>query len=71
MRFCHRLGLPITLAEMGVTEDLPAKIQAVAEASCAEGETIHNMPFKVTPASVQAAILTMDRLGRAWLQQHA
>ncbi|WP_416260952.1 glycerol dehydrogenase [Gibbsiella quercinecans] len=71
MRFCHRLGLPITLAEMGVTEDLPAKIQAVAEASCVEGETIHNMPFKVTPASVQAAILTMDRLGRAWLQQHA
>ncbi|MFI8417183.1 glycerol dehydrogenase [Serratia sp. NPDC078593] len=67
--FCQRVGLPITLAEMGVTGDLATKTMAVAQASCAEGETIHNMPFKVTPANVQAAILTADRLGSAWLQR--
>jgi glycerol dehydrogenase len=69
--FCQRLGLPITLAQMGVSGDPAEKIMAVAEASCAAGETIHNMPFEVTPASVQAAILTADRLGSAWLQQHS
>ncbi len=30
----------------------------VAELSCAEGETIYNMPFEVTPQDVYAAILT-------------
>ncbi len=70
LAFCHDIGLPITLAQMGVTGDATAKMMAVAEASCAAGETIHNMPFKVTPAGVQAAILTADRLGAAWLQRH-
>ncbi len=69
MDFCQQLGLPITLAEMGVTGDLAAKISKVAQASCAKGETIHNMPFSVTPDSVLAAILTADKLGSAWLQR--
>ena len=47
LAFCHGIGLPITLAQMGVTGDATAKIMAVAEASCATGETIHNMLFKV------------------------
>ncbi|TQI82317.1 glycerol 2-dehydrogenase (NAD+) [Serratia fonticola] len=69
MDFCQQVGLPITLAEMGVTGDLAEKIRKVAEASCAKGETIHNMPFSVTPDSVLAAILTADKLGNAWLQR--
>ncbi len=27
------------------------------------GETIHNMPFKVTPSDVYAAMLTADKIG--------
>ncbi len=65
--FCHRVGLPVTLAEMGVTADIENSIMAVAKASCAEGETIHNMPFPVTPEQVYAAILTADLLGQQWL----
>ncbi|AKP34188.1 glycerol dehydrogenase [Yersinia aleksiciae] len=67
LSFCQQLGLPITLAEMGVTQDIERKIQAVAQASCAEGETIHNMPFAVTPDSVYAAIIVADSLGQAFL----
>jgi glycerol dehydrogenase len=52
---------------MGVKEDIDGKIMAVAKATCAEGETIHNMPFPVTPESVHAAILTADLLGQQWL----
>ncbi|BBQ65803.1 hypothetical protein WP3W18C02_06220 [Klebsiella quasipneumoniae] len=65
--FCQRVGLPVTLAQMGVKEGIDAKITAVAKATCAEGETIHNMPFAVTPESVHAAILTADLLGQQWL----
>ncbi|PVZ85116.1 glycerol dehydrogenase [Serratia sp. S1B] len=68
MDFCQQVGLPITLAQMGVKGELKEKISKVAEASCAKGETIHNMPFSVTPDMVLAAILTADKLGTAWLQ---
>ncbi|MFH7212669.1 bifunctional L-1,2-propanediol dehydrogenase/glycerol dehydrogenase, partial [Klebsiella pneumoniae] len=40
----HAVGLPITLAQLDIKEDVPAKMRIVAEAACAEGETIHNMP---------------------------
>ncbi|MGV7962909.1 glycerol dehydrogenase [Photorhabdus tasmaniensis] len=67
--FCVQIGLPITLDQLGVKdgEKLKEKVMAVAEASCAEGETIHNLPFEVTPEKVYAAILTADRMGRDWL----
>ncbi len=35
----------------------------VAAAACAEGETIHNEPFPVTPDMVVAAMLAADAIG--------
>ena len=67
MEFCISVGLPVTLKEMGVEEVKPEEIRAVAEMACAEGETIHNMPFSVTADMVYAAILTADGLGRSML----
>jgi len=67
LSFCQKVGLPVTLAEMGVKEGIEEKIQAVAKATCAPGETIHNMPFTVTADSVYAAIMTADLLGQQWL----
>ena len=61
--FCRSVGLPTTLADMGVKEVTREKLVPVAEAACAEGETIHNMPFVVTPEAVLAALLTADKLG--------
>ncbi|OAT26777.1 glycerol dehydrogenase [Proteus myxofaciens] len=68
--FCATVGLPITLEELGITaegDDLKEKIMEVAELSCAEGETIYNMPFHVDSDRVFAAILTADQLGKEWL----
>ncbi|MDR3590462.1 MAG: glycerol dehydrogenase [Negativicutes bacterium] len=62
--FCNEVGLPVTLADIGVTAVTEAEIRKVAEASCATGETIHNEPFVVTPALVYAAILAADALGK-------
>lgn len=66
INFCFEVGLPITLEEMGIKEVKEEDIMKVAEAACAEGETIHNMPFKVTPDDVYAAILTADSLGKLY-----
>lgn len=63
---CLDLDLPITLADMGITEIKEEDIRNVAEASCAKSETVHNMPFKVTAEDVYAAILAADALGRMY-----
>ncbi len=47
--FTTEVGLPNTLTEIGLSVDDRDVLRAVAEAACAEGETIHNMPFPVTP----------------------
>lgn len=64
--FCIEVGLPVTLEDMGIKEINTEDIMKVATASCAEGETIHNMPFKVCPDDVYAAILTADKLGKLY-----
>ncbi len=64
INFCRSVGLPTNLTEMGVKEINRDKLLEVAQASCAEGETIHNMPFNVTPELVLAAMLTAHELGQ-------
>lgn len=63
---CLDLGLPVTLEDMGIAEIKEEEIRNVAEASCVEGETIHNMPFDVTSEDVYAAILAADALGKVY-----
>lgn len=61
--FCKKIGLPTTLAALGLENPTDEQLTAVAEASCAEGDTMGNMPFPVTPADVVAAIKVADKLG--------
>ena len=64
LAFCKSVGLPTNLHMMGVKELNMDTLLEVAAASCAEGETIHNMPFEVTAESVLSAILTAHKLGQ-------
>ncbi|QEN03498.1 glycerol dehydrogenase [Thiospirochaeta perfilievii] len=64
LSYCKSVGLPTCLGDLGVNVITDEKVRAVAELSCAENETIHNMPFKVTSDDVFAAIYTADKLGR-------
>ena len=66
--FCREVGLPVTLEEIGVTTK--EEIKVIAEKSCVEGESIHNMVADVTPAQLYDAIVTADSLGRAVLQKN-
>ena len=61
--FCHAVGLPLCLEDLDVVEPAPEEIRRVAEATVAEGETIHATWFPVTAAMVEAAIRTADALG--------
>ena len=64
--FSSEVGLPITLAEIGLTQLTRDQLDPIARRATAPGETIHNEPFEVTPEMVADAILAADALGRAW-----
>lgn len=62
--FCLEVGLPVTLEDIGVEEASRQDLSQVADAACAEGETIHNEPFDVYPQMVVDAMLAADAFGR-------
>ena len=66
MEFCMAVGLPLSLADIGVDQITSEKITAVAEKACKREESMYAMPFPVTIDSVAAAIVTADRLGSAF-----
>lgn len=61
--FCLSLGLPVCLEDIGVKEVDNTQLRKVAEKACIPEESVHSMPFPVTPENVIAAIVTADRLG--------
>lgn len=63
--FCEEVGLPTTLADIGLVNVSDTDIMTVAKVACAEGETIHNEPFPVTPETVFAALKAADAQGQA------
>jgi glycerol dehydrogenase len=63
VRFCRAVGLPVTLAQLGLAAATAADIDAIAGRATQPGETIHNLPRPVTAADVAAAIREAD--GRA------
>ena len=64
--FCNSVGLPTTLAGLGLADADMETIRAVAEAACVPGGCIYNMPMEITADKVCAAILTADALGRQY-----
>ena len=63
-RFCGELGLPTTLADIGLSDVSDGDLMRVAQAACQQGETIHNEPHEITPDNVLAALRAADAEGR-------
>jgi glycerol dehydrogenase len=68
LRFSTSIGLPVTLAEIGLEGMRPDMLDRIAHRSTATGETIHNEPFDVDPEMVADAIRAADAIGRGWKQ---
>jgi glycerol dehydrogenase len=68
--FASRVGLPTTLAAIGLQEMTGEMLDQIAARSTAQGETMHNEPFAVQPRMVAEAIRSADALGREWKRKH-
>ena len=66
LAFSTEVGLPVTLADIGLSNLTRDRLEPIARRATAPGETIHNEPFEVTPDMVADAILAADAIGRAW-----
>lgn len=51
-----KLGLPTSLAELGLRELDAAQLEAVCRFTCREGSDLHHLPFAVTPAQLEEAL---------------
>ncbi|ABK16219.1 glycerol dehydrogenase [Syntrophobacter fumaroxidans] len=65
MGFCAQVGLPVTLAQIGLRELSGEMLERIALRATRTGESIHNEPFEVSANRVADAILKADALGRA------
>jgi glycerol dehydrogenase len=62
--FCESVGLPTTLGEIGLAGVSDEELMKVAEASCKEGETIHNEPVPISPQMVFYSLKSADAYGK-------
>ena len=69
--FAMEVGLPLTLADIGLPELPKEVLQKIAIRATAENDTIHNEPFEVRPDMVADAIMAADAMGRAWRKDHS
>ncbi|MEO0824258.1 MAG: iron-containing alcohol dehydrogenase family protein [Cyanobacteria bacterium J06635_15] len=58
IQFYRQIGLPTTLADLGLNEVTLADLQRATEIACRDGSDIHHLPFPVTPEQVMAAMVS-------------
>lgn len=63
--FCESVGLPITLADIGLGDASRESLMLAAERACAPGQLIHHEEGAITPEGVLDAMLAADAMGRA------
>jgi glycerol dehydrogenase len=63
-RFYRLLGLPCTLAGLGLKKVTTEYLQVIAERSCAEGSHMHKMAVPVDERRLIDAIVLVDAVGQ-------
>ena len=56
--FFRRLGLPITLEDLGLGGASLAELQRACSFACRPGSDLHHLPFTVTEADLLAALVS-------------
>lgn len=67
--FCQSIGLPITLAQLSITQDIPSAAAQIASVAVQPEKSTYNMPFPVSADSVADAILAADVYGTEFLKR--
>jgi len=62
--FCEKVGLPTTLADIGLLNSNKDYLMKAAEKACESGSAIHHEMGKITPQKVLDAMIKADTLGR-------
>jgi len=63
--FCEAIGLPTTLADIGLANAGRNALMTAAQKACAPEEGIHHEAGKITPEKILNAMLAADALGLA------
>lgn len=63
--FCEDVGLPTTLADLGLDKADRQKLSLVAQKSCAPTQPIHHEAGVMSPAKVLSALLAADAIGQS------
>lgn len=63
LSFCEEIGLPTTLADIGLKDCDKGKLLKVAEKACAAAEGIHHEAGTITPEKVLNAMIAADSMG--------
>jgi glycerol dehydrogenase-like iron-containing ADH family enzyme len=58
LQFYSEIGLPPTLADLGLADCSIAQLQQAAEVACNPQSDIHRLPFAVTPVQLMAAMVS-------------
>ena len=67
--FCVSVGLPVTLEQLCLTEDIPGCIRRIAEVAVQPEKSTYNMPFSVSLELVADAIAAADAYGISFLSR--
>jgi glycerol dehydrogenase len=56
--FFQRLGLPISLAELGLADASLRELELVCDFACRPDSDLHHLPFPVSPMDLLAALVS-------------
>lgn len=69
LQWQHRMGLPITLADVGLDASDDDLISQVAERTVQRGETVHNSPFEVTSHLIAQNMKIANHVGERFKER--
>lgn len=68
--FILSFDLPTTLDDLGLADASDDRLLVAAKAACSENDTIHRLPFAVTPDDVVQALRAVDAYTKDYLASH-
>ncbi len=60
LKFYSEIGLPQSLADLGLMDVTLTDLQRAAEVACRPGSDLHHLPFDVVPSQLMAAMVSTD-----------